>query len=192
MRIQVWFALVLVFVLHVANLFGQGTVNFSNLGANDNQKVYVEYPGGTQTLAPAGTTYSLGLYWAPDGTTDEAAFAMVGAPIGIIGASGTPSGLFNGGTRNVPITPAGGFAMLQVRGWETAFGNSYEQAAASGVSGLGKSTIFRVDTDTASPGANILTQGFTSFAIVVPEPSMYALGLLGVGLFLFLRRRQRD
>lgn len=191
MRVQILWGLVLGFSLQAVNSFGQGTVNFSNLGANDNQKVYVEYPGGTQTLAPAGTTYSLGLYWAPDGTTDEAAFAMVGTPTGIIGAPGNPSGLFNGGTRTVPLSSAGGFAMLQVRGWESAFGNSYEQAAASGVSGLGRSTIFRVDTDTTTPGANILTQGFTSFAIVVPEPSAYALGLLGIGLFLFLRPRQR-
>jgi hypothetical protein len=190
MRVQVPVPFVLAFLLQALNLFGQGTVNFSNLGAGDNQKVYVEYPGGTQTLAPAGTTYSLGLYWAPDGTTDETAFAMVGAPTGIIGAPGTPSGLFNGGTRAVPVTPAGGFAMLQVRGWETAFGNSYEQAAASGVSGLGRSTVFRVDTDISSPGANILNQGFTSFAIVVPEPATYALGLLGIGLFFFLRRRR--
>ena len=189
MRYQIRFAFVFGLVLQSLNVFGQGTVNFSNLGANDNQKVYVQYPGGNQTLTPAGTTYSLALYWAPDGTTDEVAFAMVGAPTAIIGASGTPSGLFNGGTRNVPITAAGGFAMLQVRAWETAFGNSYEQAAASGLSGLGKSTIFRVDTDTTSPGANILNQGFTSFAIVVPEPATYTWGLMGIALFFFLRRR---
>ena len=188
MRVPVLFGLVLCYSLQAVIALGQGTVNFSNLGGNDSQKVYVAPVGQPTTLAPAGTTYLVGLYWAPDGTTDESAFAMVGAPTGFIGATGTPSGLFNGGTRNVPVTSAGGFAVLQVRGWQSAFGNSYEQAAAAG-SDVGKSPIFRVDTDTTSPGANILNQGFVGFVIGVPEPSTYAVALLAIGLLLAFRKR---
>ena len=186
---QLSVGLVIAIIFHGYTSFGQGTVNFSNLGGNDSQKVYLNTVGGP--LAPAGTTYSLGLYWAPDGVTDEEAFVMVGTSTGIIGLEGTPSGLFSGGTRNVPVTPASGPAMLQVRAWSSAFGSSFEEAAASGAAALGKSPIIRVDTGDPGSPASILAAGFTGFAIAVPEPSTYALAGVGVGLFLVLRRLRR-
>jgi hypothetical protein len=171
-----------------SSLWGQGYVVFSNVGGTDAQKIY-ETPG---VLAPGGTKYSLGLYYAPDGVTDESVFVMLGQPIGIAGAAGNPSGLFSGGSRSAPTATAGGFGMFQVRGWESAMGGSYEQAAINPLSTcLGKSPIVRIDTDPAVPGASLINgTGFQGFVLCVPEPSTYALAGLGIAIAMFLRRRR--
>ena len=171
------------------SLWGQGYVAFSNVGGSDSQKIY-ETPG---VLAPGGTKYSLGLYYAPDGVTDESVFVMLGQPTGIAGAAGNPSGLFSGGARSAPIATPGGFGMFQVRGWETALGGSYEQAAANPLSTcLGKSTIVRVDTDPNVPGASLINgTGFQGFVLCVPEPPTYALAAVGVAMAVVFRGRRR-
>src|SRR5687768_17288592 len=107
-------------VLATVNMYAQGTINFANGSAN---RVYIDdVMGGSSAYAPAGSTYSVGLYYAPMGTTDESMFIMVGAPAGFAGAAGARTGIFVGGTRTVPAVPAGGSVLVQVRGWTTAYG----------------------------------------------------------------------
>jgi len=173
--------------------FAQGTVNLQN---NNSSLVYLDALGGTR--APAGSTYNVAIYYAPDGTTAEDAFVMVGNPAGF-STSFALGGVFVGGTRTVPTATPGGFAQIQVRGWETAYGTSYE--SVYGTAGrVGKSNILRIDTGdptTVPPGsATSLTAGtapnaLTPFVLaVVPEPSAIALGVLGAGALLLLRRRK--
>jgi hypothetical protein len=182
-------------VLATLSSFAQGTVNFSNATGTTAQRVRIDDPN-TGALAPAGTTYSLGLYYAADGTSDESMFVMLGASTGVAGAAGTPTGLYNGGNRTAPTATAGGFGMFQVRGWETAYGATYELARASGQGRVGKSNIVRVDTGdptTVPPGtpASLTAAGISGFALTpVPEPSAIALGILGAGTLLLLRRRK--
>jgi hypothetical protein len=178
-------------VLITLNMYSQGTVAFSNIGATDAQKVHMGSMSGP--LAPAGSQYNLGLFYAADGTTDESMFVQLGAAAPVFGASGTQTGLFSGGTRTAPTATPGGFGAFQVRAWETALGNSYDTSRAAG-GATGKSAIFRVDTSdpTITPAqtpASILQAGFQGFA-VVPEPSAIALGILGAGTLLLLRRRK--
>ena len=184
-------------VLATLSSFAQGTVNFSNATGTQAQRVRMDDPT-TGALAPNGTTYSFGLYYAPDGTTDESMFVMLGASTGIAGTA--PSGIYNGGTRTAPTATAGGFGSFQVRGWETALGATYETAYAAGQaqgSGrFGKSSIVRVDTGDpttvpAGTPASLTAAGINGFALTtVPEPSAIALGILGAGTLLLLRRRK--
>ena len=173
----------------VLTLFGQGSVNFSNSGAPDSQKVYLD----ALALVPAGTDYTVAIYYASDGVTDEGLFVQVGSTANFVG-----DGVFDAGSRLVPITPAGGFAMFQVRAWTSAAGSTWDQAFAQASQGddsirLGKSSVFRVDTANPFLGespASILA-GFQGFAVTpIPEPLPLGLGLLGSGAVLLLRRRR--
>jgi hypothetical protein len=175
-------------VLSALNMYGQGTVNFQNGTGN---RVYVDSTSGT--AAAAG--YAVGLYYAADGITDESMFVQLGGSAAITG------GIFVGGNRTAPTATPGGFGMFQVRGWTTAYGTSYESGLSAGSQGggankVGKSNIVRVDTGdptTVPPGtpAALATSGLTPFALTtVPEPSAIALGLLGAGTLLLLRRRK--
>jgi MYXO-CTERM domain-containing protein len=173
---------------------GQGTVNFSNIGASGG--ITNGISGGR---VPVGTAFMVALYFAPEGTTAEGQFMQLGAATGIAPAAG----LFSGGTRTAPagMIPAGGMGHFQVRVWESAFGTSYEAAAGRGLTGT--SGILRVDTGdptTVPPGtpaslvaANVVVvsgRALSQGIVLVPEPSTYALGLLGLGLVALLRRRR--
>ena len=183
-------------LLGTVSLFGQGSVNFSNSGGTDAQKVYVDSLTGA--LVPAGTEYTVALYYANDGVTDEDLFVQVGSTGNFVGTPGTPSGVFDAGARFMPIVPAGGFAMFQVRAWSTSGGSTWDEAFAQASQGdpsikLGKSNVFRVDTADPTLGespASILTGTFQGFA-VVPEPSSFALGVLGGAIMCLAWRRTR-
>jgi len=86
------------------------------------------------------------LYYAPDGTTDEAAFVSVSTPALV----GITPGRYNGGTKIISGAAPGGSVMIQVRAFESGYGSTYEQAEAApaGANGrralVGKSAIARV------------------------------------------------
>lgn len=178
-------ALLLAFAAH-----GQGTVNFSNIGAG--AKVT---NGMTGAIVPAGAAFMAGLYFAPDGTTGEGQFMLLGNAV----ALGPTAGTYSGGARTAPTANAGGFGHFQVRVWESAFGTSYEAALGRGLTGT--SGILRVDTGdptTVPPGTaaalssstTVSGRSYAAGIILVPEPSTYALGLLGLGLVALLRRKR--
>lgn len=134
----------------------------------------------------------VGLYWAsltaPDVFTQIGGSAPVGVPV---------SGRFSGGNRTTgPATAPGAQARFQVRAWELSYGSTYELAivapAANGRRALaGTSNIFQTGTgDGGQIPPQPLTglQGFT--VIPVPEPSTIALGVIGAGALLLLRRRK--
>lgn len=173
------------------DLSAQGVVSFNNFGATDPQKIYVDgcllCPG--VSLAPVGTQYHVALYYDPlvDQGID-AAFVQIGASAGF----GPSPGIFSGGQRTIPVGN-GGAVNFQVRGWNRAFGTTYETAlAAGGVTG--KSVIFRMDTAVGDEtvmgvrGTGTFTSGWIGFCICVPEPSSLLLGLITAGALLLLRR----
>ncbi len=174
-----------------SNLFAQGTVVFQN---STTSRVTVD----GNPNAWAGTGYAVALYYAADGVTAEDAFVQLG------GSAALTSGIFAGGNRTAPITPPGGFGMFQVRGWTTAYANSYEGGLLSprtdGLNKIGKSNIIRVDAGdpTVVPPGTAVTlpasglQGFSlcSWPDCVPEPSTIGLSLLGAGALFLLRRRR--
>ena len=182
-------------VLATLNMYAQGTVIFSNLTPNTALQVWLGAVGtgnGGQ-IAPAGTQYDVALYYDPAGRgSPDAAFVQIGGTPGRL----ITAGQFSAGNRTIPASAAGAGNVVdfQVRGWNRAFGTSYELALAAGGQ-TGKSVVFQMDTaaGTEQPmtvlGSATFTTGWQGFAIV-PEPSAIALGLLGAGALLLLRRRK--
>jgi hypothetical protein len=113
------------------------------------------------------------LYYAPDGTLDDAAFVPVGTPAAV----GATPGRYNGGYKIILGAVPGAFVMIQVRAYEFTYGNTYEQAEAAlaGTNGrralVGKSAIARV-----MPGA-----GPTNSSSRVVGP--FSLNVAGGGPF---------
>src|SRR5712692_9512858 len=112
-------------------LYGQGTVSFSNLGVA-NSFVY-DQRYGAPVKAAVGTTFSVALYWAPvdplNPTVQPApsVFTQQG-PSGHIAPF---AGDYAAGTVTIlSISPPGGLAWFQVKAWDTACGTTFEQAAA--------------------------------------------------------------
>jgi hypothetical protein len=179
-------------VLATLSIQAQGRLNFSTIGGPKTQVKATET--STAVDVAAGSTYQVQLYWAAAGTTDESAFQPVGAAVNI----GPVAGWFSGGERAIPGVAGGSSVALQVRGWETAFGGSFEAVMASGNANAhaGRSAIFSVTlaADTGNPpptATSIITPGaFSGLTLSpVPEPSTIALGMLGLaGLFLLRRR----
>jgi len=177
---------------------GQGVISFGNVGVASDRRIYVGSMGGT--LA-AGTGYKIALYYSPVTTATEANLTQIGAA-----ASFSPlgAGQFSGGNRTVTTAVGNGDPVaVQARAWSTVPGvaDTYEAVLAAGLAGdgraqVGKGQVFIDDTfrpgDPTDPATAIGTHaGWQGFAITpVPEPSSIALGLLGVGTLLMLRRRK--
>jgi hypothetical protein len=163
--------------------FAQGTVNFSNLGR---PIMTADGSTGAGAAVPAGNAFMAALFYAPPGTTDMNAFMQVGAAANFIAA-----GTIVGGTRTAPVTPAGAAAAFQIRVWEVATGADYDSATHRGASNI-------VEGNTGNPEAippgtplNLVAAGLTGFQMeILPEPSVIALGALGAGALLLLRRRK--
>ncbi len=156
----------------------QGTINFQTTTAAMLVK-----------NGSSGAVANVGLYYGPVGTLD-ANLVLLGA------ITVSPlNGSINGGTRTTGVNVLGGAnAVLQVRAWTGAFA-TYEAAIASGTGLAGVTPSFTVTT--GNPGANPPTlaanlTGWTSplQLVAVPEPSTIALGVIGAGSLLFLRRKK--
>jgi hypothetical protein len=200
-------AITIAAVFATLNIFAQGSVNFSNIGLAANVTMGVPFSIGTTVYAvgakaPGGTTFSLALYYAPYDAANPV--APDGSTMTSVGASATlvAAGTYNAGTRVVAgIAPPGYFGWFQVRAWQTAFGSTFENAAAAAAGGQlvlgGVSSIIRVDTGdptTVPPGTPGQLTGISGIGIAalttVPEPAMLGLGLLGGAALLLLRRRK--
>ena len=168
------------------SVMAQGTVNFQNLGGAAVMNADTGLPVG----ATATDNIVTALYWAVAGTTDDGQMAQIGPHANFLG-----NGFFLGGTRTAPVTPPGAAAAFQVRAWDVTTGATFEEALASGLTTAGSSDIFESATGnptTIPPGIPVnLATAIPAFTVAtVPEPSAIALGVLGVGALLFLRRRK--
>ena len=177
-------------VLVSLSVYAQGTVNFVNTTGS---RVTDATTGNTTVPGSAGIVAAL--YWAPLSDPDN--FTQIGTPAGV--GVGQPPGIYNGGPRTTgAATPGGANARFQVRAWEVAYGATYEAAiAAPNMSGRpakrGSSNIIEVKTGNPAnvpPDAPGALTGLQGFAVNVPEPSVIALGVIGAGALLLLRRRK--
>jgi MYXO-CTERM domain-containing protein len=170
-------------VLTSLNLFAQGTVTFSNVGGN----LVLNADNADAPVAAADGVVAA-LYYAPIGGTTFNIVANSTTTVGVplAGYIFSTAALSTGGD----VVP-GAQAQFYVRAWESSFG-SYEAALGTGLTG--ESAIWTQGTGGGGspPGAPVSTVGFLpSFSVsVVPEPSAIALGLLGAGALLLLRRRK--
>ncbi len=163
--------------------YGQGTVNFANLGVGLNAPVYLS--DGTTKVASTGFTAEL------MAGTSAGSLASV-ATTGFLSAA---PGYFSGGTVALPGIAGGATAFLQVRVYSTASG-SYVAAQNAGLANtFGASSVFSLvtgDPNAQPPGVPTSFAGkLTSFNLNgVPEPSSLALAGLGAAAMLVFRRRK--
>jgi hypothetical protein len=190
-------------------LHGQGTVNFSNVGLN---APVID----ALTCAPAvgGTTFSVALYWAPVDPlnptvqpfpwafTAQGPTTHVGILIPLTGQY--LPGLYAAGTVFIPgIKPPGSMGWFQVKVWQSAYGNTFEQAVANPGAEFGLSNIILIPTGdpTAIPPtpqtqltgiSPILIPLPIGFPPCVPEPSALVLAFCGTAILLFSASRHRN
>jgi hypothetical protein len=180
--------------------YGQGSMSGTvNIGtaAGANTK-FITTDAGTRI---AGTDYWIQLFYAPGTVTDES--QLIAVTPAVNPRTGAAAGVLASGAYTLQNLDAnGGIATLQLRGWSAALGSTYEQAfAAWNAAGpssdrvLGRSALFQVDTadPTVSPPETPVSIAamFPGLTLnIVPEPSTYALGLLGLGLVALYRRRK--
>jgi hypothetical protein len=143
--------------------------------------------GRLQEIPPQA--FQVAVYWAPDGITDESAFTYAGRSAFVFPLSVLTSGIFLGGTLELTQVAGTATVMLQVRGWETQYGDSYEEVVASGnpAAHAGKSGVFPYHTGSfPGPPAPPLAAGgfFTGLNLYpVPEPTTTVLVMAGAVLF---------
>jgi len=189
--------IVAIATLVTASAFSQGTVLFNNRTGGANAPIT-----NILTGLPAGPAGFLAqLYYNVSGSTTDGAFIPVAtAPVTFAQAGyivqTTARTLNNGGL----VIPGGAMAALQVRAWETSLGADWDTAYANWQTGagefagkvLGKSAIFEQKTGDASnptvpPTTLVPMVGFN--LVPVPEPSVIALGALGLAAILWRRRK---
>jgi len=161
---------------------GQFTFGNKNLTTTPpiNAKVFNE-KGIAAGIALDGAAYWTQAYVKLAGNPDSS-YAPVGTAVNF--RTGTSAGYI------VPVvitTPyAGGESIqVQMRAWEASGGTSYEAALAAGKL-YGKSDPVTLAVTVApAPPADMI--GLQSFALI-PEPSTFALGILGAAALLLRRR----
>jgi hypothetical protein len=176
--------LTLAAVAMASSAFAQGTILFFNGDISDGTGGVYQAEVKRQNGTGAGTGITAGLFFASDPDT-----ATPIATTTFFGSTG-----FFATANEVPVTgkAPGTTADLQVRAWETSAGSF---AAAKGGAGLyGSSGAFTSlplggpnPPNPAIPSPDM--RGLQSFTLV-PEPTTYALGLLGLGALAMMRRRK--
>src|SRR5207247_340566 len=112
------------------------------------------------TRLPVGSTYLGQLYAGPDSNNLQ--------PVGAAVPVGPVPGVFVGGTRTITTVAPGQVASVQVRVWESAYGNSYEQTRLNGGK-TGLSSIVQIQTGdptTYPPTPPAALTGIPNFALV--------------------------
>jgi hypothetical protein len=182
-------------LLAALNIYAQGDVVFDNLFS----------PTGVHNLFRGGdveTTDGVVVQLYASMTGADGTFMPVPNSIGQVGV--IFPGYFEVGTVRIPntIIGPGAGAFLEVRAWETAYGQTFEEATAAGPMGAenrvalrGISPRFMVpatgNPNASPPGTPVpLGDMIPEFGVNVPEPSVIALGLIGAGALLVLRRRK--
>jgi hypothetical protein len=130
--LSIWLFTTGFFYLSAPALFAQGTVDFRNTATTllMTNSSYLPPPGQLPNVSGPTTgvnTYLIGLYIAPQGTTDLNAFTLVG--IATNGTVPINNGRFNGGSAFVIPNNSGQTISFQVRAWSTFAGATFEAAS---------------------------------------------------------------
>lgn len=173
-----------------ATLFGadlDGKVNFNNKVSLDNINARVTDMDGNPL---SGADYDGQLVWG----LAEDSLAAIGAPVAFYSDRDTKYGYINGGD----VVVANGAAVqgyIAMVAWNRADGATYAEALGNngevGMSNIIPITLGGDPMDGNPPIATPNLVGLEAFTVggVIPEPSTFALGLIGIGA-LMLRRRK--
>jgi len=183
--------LVLFALLSVAavSAFAQGSVSFDNKVAFTTPADRFVYKdavgtanGGTLLV---GTQFKAQLYAGADASSLQAI-----APDAIFRVPSTSSpGTWSGGSRTVPFN-AGSVITLVIKAWDATGGVTYDQAKASGLFSGASAPFSYVVPAAGAPTSASFMEGLRAFAVVVPEPSTFALAGLGILGLVMARRRK--
>jgi len=186
--------------------FAQGTINFgNNFTGSFRAPIYNFDPANSTAViqgqsalgVPAGTTvypggllsganYTLAL-WAGSSANNLQQVATASIRSATDPAA-LPNGLIATTTVTVPNAAPGSTIFFQMRAWDTRTGASYDTATSRGQSQVVQSgPLGGIGPDGPILAPN--TVGWTSFSLAVPEPSVIALGALGLGALLLRRRK---
>jgi hypothetical protein len=184
-----------------ASMFAQGTVTFANavntFATTADRYIYQDAVGAGGTLLK-GTQFKVQLY---AGLTAADAAASLNAvdttPSNMRGQTTTLPGVWTGGLTSkvipAPIGTKDTDIFLQIRAWDSTGGiATYEQARASGqaiYTGASTPFLYHVPADGSAAGAYAM-ENFRAFAVVIPEPSTFALAGLGILGLVMARRRK--
>jgi hypothetical protein len=171
---------------------GQATFIFNNYTASADLDAPVFDAGGIRLF---GTNYVAELYGGV--TMDSLVLAQAGSasmePVPFTRIRDDQTGYFaHVGFVHFLNVPSGGFAWLQVRAWDLRLGETYEEVANRGLGGYGQSALFYTyGGDLGAEGRPPQPlRGLQSFSLV-PEPSTWALLVLGGGWLVWRCRRNR-
>jgi len=168
-----------------ASAFAQGTVNFVNkIGTSVDARVLYAGSGAVGGGTTPETQFVAQL-WQTTGTPGPVGDAIP------FRNSGAGTGYWVGAARTLAGVAENGTASVKVVAWSSSLGATYADAVAKGQGGVGESAVISITTGGGlnPPAALTGLQGFTISSIVVPEPSIAALGLLGAGLLLIRRKK---
>jgi hypothetical protein len=168
-------ALAIIGLVGVASAFGQGHIGLSNYVSPYNSQVTF---GGSPLTAAGQPGLVLQAFFGPVGTAEAA--LTPGLTFGL-----NPAFVDQGGGWYGPVTqpvPFVGSGVFQIRASGTVNGQAVDQAGS-------RSVVWQVNNigSTTLP-ANLNNQGF-GLAVVVPEPTTFALAGLGAAALLIFRRR---
>jgi len=205
--------LVLALAMAATTAFPQGQIQIINFSAAFQAPIFdVEAPGSPNAgiqlrgnpatgAVPAGTTVYTGARLAGSGFTCELWGGPVGTSEGGLTSGGTRTdfrtgggaGLNNGGSAVIQGVAVGSPASVQLRAWNNMGGTitSWAQIIANPLIPHGSSDIVTSGNLTAPPTTPPIATALRSFNLfVVPEPSLIALGALGLGALLIRRIRK--
>jgi len=183
MRIR---ALVMVGLMAALPAFGQGTLTFLNTAAaiGGTGAPVTDGVGGARL---SGATFQAQLY----AELTPGNLSAIGSPVAF--RTGGAAGFVTSTQVAVPGMAVNSSVNVQMRAWEASGGATYEAALASGAK-TGFSNTISVGPLGGVPAVgppvtdpNLI--GLNGFAVVVPEPSTIALGLLGAAALLIRRRK---
>lgn len=180
-------AILFALALTGASAFAQGLVTFQNSTLFTPIKHDVDGNGTDEGNIPGGGDYSFYfIYGLSSGNLNNTSATFLSGSTGRITTSGTAGiQLLVGGNQQV---------FFQMFGYATS-GGSLAEATALGLPVYTSGIISLIPSESPSPAVPMfgttVGSSFQGFTLVpVPEPSTIALGLLGAGSLLFLRRKK--
>jgi hypothetical protein len=172
----------------VVALGADGTVNFNNRMTIAGIDARVLGPDGNPVSGADGFVAQLA-YTATEG----GAMTPFGDVVSFYGDKEVKYGYVNGGVQSI-ADMAGQNVWIQMQAWNTNDGASYADAvAAGGPAGVSNIIPVKLGGDGVPPALPANLVGLQGFQLqpgeVIPEPSTFALGLIGIGALLLRRRK---
>jgi hypothetical protein len=180
----------LVLALGVCTAAAQGIVDFRNNQTDfptpTNRTVY----SFTVAEPLVGTNFQARLLYGSDAASLQPATYTTPARFNNVTTGHSRAGTWIGGNRTLAGFVPGQTVLLQVQVWDSTGGRTFEETLAAG----GAHCESRVFSYTIPPAGTLNPQPYfmdnlRSFCLI-PEPSVLALGVVGLSAVFFLRRRR--